>query len=123
MLTFLNPFLFVAQVRPRVDRPNPRKYWDGDPLQQQLREGGTTPSRDEIPAVVPRRRQRTPSEADPEDDDGSLLYGSGSESCDDDKDVPPPPKAKRFKLNGFSREQIRAVLGGSDRAWGSCLTR
>ena len=36
----------------------------------------------------------------------------------EDEDLDDPPY-KQTKSDGFSREQIRDVLGGSDRGWGS----
>lgn len=73
-----------------------------DSLQQLLRE------RREI--TIPPQKQRQVPEDDGEDDD------------DDDDDVEnrlPRRERARAKPSNFSRDQIRFVLGGFDRGWGS----
>ena len=70
---------------------------------QQIRERGVVHRRDEAPIRTPRKRQRAQS----------------SDSEYEDSDDQPRVWVRANSGGAFSREQIRDVLGGSDRGWGS----
>jgi hypothetical protein len=74
-------------------------------LKQQTRECGAVHRMEEASSLIPRKRRRA----------------QDSDSEYEDSDYPCDHERARVNSNSdiFSREQIRDVLGGFDRGWGS----